>query len=194
MVDEQTRRLIAYAESTIQEIGNTVKSFNSRNGLDRTGNLLDSLCWGVSYRGQLMGSGFYRQQRATRLSHLHELSSIYDQFPVGGHHIAQNFIKQMGNLSYNGWRLFFGIVAPYWGYWEEGFKFRGRHGSTTFFKFAVMTQFYDTISKDLKPSKMNLTAHALRYTKLDLETVYNKRDTREGKGGRSVYDKYRKKK
>ena len=53
LVPEQTRRLVAYAKDTVQQIGNTIKAYHSAHNMDKTGNLLNSLCWGVSYRGKL---------------------------------------------------------------------------------------------------------------------------------------------
>ena len=112
LVGEQSRRLVAYAKDMIQQIGDKIQTYNSRNQMDRTGNLLDSLCWGVSYRGKLVDSGFYREQKASELSYMHEWYGLQYLYPVGGHVLAENFIKQMGNLRYDGWRVFFAIAAP----------------------------------------------------------------------------------
>lgn len=193
LVEEQTRRLIEYAKTIIIEIGDKIQTYHSANNMDRTGNLLDSLCWGVSYQGKLVGFGFYREQKATSLSYLHEWFRLESE-PVGGHVLANNFIKQMGNLAYSGWRVFFAILAPYWGYWEEGFTFRprGDRNKSRYLRFSVMTQFYDRVSKDLSPAKMKFTCKAPEYSYSDLDKQRDKRDTRAGKGrkGRSVYDKY----
>lgn len=184
-VAEQNRRLVEYAKEKILQIGNMIRTYNSRHHMDRTGNLLDSLCWGLSYRGKLIESGFYREQRATELSYLHEW--FYDNAePVGGHVLASNFIKQMANLGYSGWRLFFAVLAPYWGYWEEGFSFKG----TKFLRFAVMTEFHDVIKGELSPAKVSFRTKAPEYSAESWDRLKKRRDSRAGKGGSSVYDKY----
>lgn len=155
LVEEQTRRLIKYAEDELKLIGDEIKMYGGGNNMQRTYNLLDSLCWGVSYNGELKGYGFYEEQRATKLSYLHEWSGDYHEYPVGGHVLADNFIKQMGNLKRNGWSVFFAVLAPYWGYWEKGFKIYNK--ARTEYKtlqWNVMFQYYDKIRGDLKPSKV----------------------------------------
>ena len=189
IVEEQTELLVEYAKSEIQDIGNVIQTYNSRNNMDRTGNLLDSLCWGVSYNGKMAESGFYRSQKATELSYLHEWFHDNTE-PVGGHVLASNFIKRMKNLRHNGWRVFFAILAPYWGYWEKGFNFKGWHG-TRFLQFSVMTSFYDSISEDLKPMKVTLKSeYPPTYTKESWSKLRDRRDTELAKGGKSVFDKY----
>lgn len=198
-VKVQNDRLVEYAKKTIQDIGDKIQTYNSRNHMDRTGNLLDSLCWCVSYNGKVVESGFYREQQASQLSYLHEwFRESYDGFPVGGHVLAANFIKRMSNLVHSGWRIFFAVLAPYWGYWEEGFKMKLHTPSYQeedavsyrFMRFAVMTQFYDRIASDLKPAKVTFKTKAPTYDRADLERVRDKRDERKGRGGFSVYDKY----
>jgi hypothetical protein len=150
----QTERLIEYAEKTIVDIGNKIQTYNSRNHMDRTGNLLNSLCWGVAYNGKLKGSGFYRNASSIKESYLHEWGDYKGTFAIDGHARAQEYIEKYGKVgSGNGtWRVFFAILAPYWGYWEEGFTFKGVRGER-FLRFAVMTEFYDKISEELKPAK-----------------------------------------
>lgn len=188
-ITEQNNRLVKYAKSKILLIGDKIMTYHSRNHMDRTGNLLDSLCWGLSYRGKLVDAGFYRNQRASELSYLHEWFHEPTE-PVGGHVLAKNFIKQMGNLQYNGWRLFFAILAPYWGYWENGFNFKGG-GSEKFLKFAVMTEFHDVVEADLKPAKVSFKSVIPKYSKESWEKLTKDRDNRSGKkGGYSVFSKY----
>lgn len=154
VVSLQTDRFIEYAEKTILDIGNKIQTYHSRNHMDRTGNLLNSLCWGVAYDGELKGSGFYRNASSVKESFLHEWGDYKGSFYVDGHAMAEEYIKKYGKVgSGNGyWRIFFAILAPYWGYWEEGFTFKGVRGEK-FLRFAVMTEFYDKISEDLKPAK-----------------------------------------
>lgn len=154
LIPVQTAQLVAYAKDTIQKIGNAIQAYHSRNHMDRTGNLLNSLCWGVSYRGELAEAGYYREASSLRQSYLHEWSKEYSNaFPVEGHAAAANYIQKYGATYTDGWRVFFAILAPYWGYWEEGFTFRSKR-RTGFMQFAVMTQFYDTVTKELKPAKV----------------------------------------
>ena len=168
LAEEQTRRLVAYAENRIGLIAAQIKSYSGGHNMQRTMNLLDSLCWGVQYNGHLEACGFYGEQQANKLSYLHEFSDKDHWFPVGGRSLAETFVKQMGNLKSKGWRIFFAVLAPYWGYWEKGFKIKIKTPSYQeddavnyrFMKFAVMTEQYDTISNDLKPSKMKFSVNA----------------------------------
>lgn len=181
-IQEQNNRLIQYAKETIVEIGNTIKTYQSKHNMDRTGNLLNSLCWGVSYKGKLLDSGFYREETlrdkgiaGTSESYLHEWShvSFIDKYdgswaedinadePVNGRQLAEDYILKSGGGGSRGWKVFFAILAPYWGYWEEGFTLIhgfSRNSARTFYgathkRFAVMAQFYDKVRKDLKPAK-----------------------------------------
>ena len=164
LIEEQNRRLIAYAENKIVEIGDKIKSYNSKHNMDRTGNLLNSLCWGVSYQGKLIGSGFYRDA-TTRgawigdgyysTSFLHEFfgSQVFTMYPVNGRQLAEEYIQRNGNTGSRGWKVFFAILAPYWGYWEKGFTLTSFGKERRRRQFAVMAQVYDQVRRDLKPAK-----------------------------------------
>lgn len=181
---EQNRRLVEYAKITTQEIGDRIREYNSRNHMDRTGNLLDSLCWCVSYRGQIVETGYY-QNRATRLSHLHEFSPEWEAYPVGGHVLADKYIQQYGGTFSNGWRIFFTIRAPYWGYWEKGFVFK-RHGKPIGFRqFSVMTQYFDKVTKDLTPAKVTFRNKVPVYT--SYVRSYRFKTGRKTKSGKDIY-------
>jgi hypothetical protein len=190
-ITEQNKRLVDYAKKKIQEIGNTIKTFHSRNNLDRTGNLLNSLCWGVSYKGQMVESGFYRaaqihsktntwgQERGMGVkggtsSYLHEFFNEMEE--VNGRQLAESYLADQSGVYPSGWRVFFAILAPYWGYWESGFTLRPgfqAHGRTRFFQFSVMSQHYTRISMDLKPAEMKLSVYVPKYFYKD--TKYKKR-------------------
>ena len=75
-VAEQNRRLVEYAEQRIIMLGETINSYNSKHYMDDTGNLLDSLCWGVCYNGEMVQSGFYRSPKANMPSYLHGWSNV----------------------------------------------------------------------------------------------------------------------
>lgn len=156
--EEQTKRLIDYAKKIIKNIGDAIQQYHSKNHMDRTGNLLNSLCWGVSYKGELKDFGFYRDANSIKESYLHEWSNVKEAnkevFPVNGHALAEEYIQKYGSVFTEGWRVFFAILAPYWGYWEEGFDMKVRGTSVGFKKFAVMTWIYDTVQKDLKPARV----------------------------------------
>lgn len=174
-------RLVDYAKETIAKIGNKIKSYHSKNNMDRTGNLLNSLCWGVSYKGKLIEGGFFRDAvlndkgiAKTSESFLHEWFSGDEKYliPVNGRQLAEEYLQKVGNTGSSGWKVFFAILAPYWGYWEEGFTlihggsvsssgrkngkltkgYKGARGAT-FMKFAVMAETYDQVRKDLKPAR-----------------------------------------
>lgn len=162
--DKQTENLIDYAENRIQTIGNEIASINSRNNMDRTGNLLDSLCWGLVYNGKLVGKGFYRPQKASKESFLHELlgKDIAELYPVYGHGLAEQFIQRFAkrNDSGRGWRVFFAVLAPYWGYWEAGHRNILLHHRI---KFSVMAENYDAVKADLKPAKVTFHTYVPTY-------------------------------
>lgn len=98
IIDEQTRRLVEYAKAKVQEIGERIQTYGSRNHMNRTGNLLDSLCWSVAFNGNVVESGYY-QNNARGLSYLHEFDENFEAYPVGGHTLAENYIKQYGGGS-----------------------------------------------------------------------------------------------
>lgn len=178
VIGEQNSRLIAYAKEQIIVIGDKISSYHSRNHMDRTGNLLDSLLWGVSYRGKLVQGGFYREARASETSYLHEWFSGDEKYlePVNGRELAAKYLETYGNNGQgNGWKVFFAILAPYWGYWENGFNMKRRIGkngwdeddavnySTRFMRFAVMSQFYDRAKSDLKPARVRFRHPVSKY-------------------------------
>lgn len=181
-VAEQNARLIAYAKEEIIKIGNQIQTYHSRNHMDRTGNLLDSLLWGVSYEGKLVEGGFYRDAQARGESYLHEWFSGDVKFltPVNGRQLAQTYMQKYGNNGAKGWRVFFAILAPYWGYWEKGFTMKSGGGdseiprSTRFMQFAVMTQFYDEVKKDLKPARVRFRVSVAKYNRTKLEKKWEK--------------------
>lgn len=194
-VAEQNRRLVEYAEQRIILLGETISSWNSRHHMDDTGNLLDSLCWGVCYDGKMVQSGYYRSQKATTPSYLHGWSTVEfadpKRFkrhavgesvsswvkmdagePVNGHDLAAAYIQQAPKKCKNGeWMVFFAILAPYWGYWEKGFNMKvGWEGSRTaiFQQFAVMSQFYDIVKSNLKPARTRLKVYVPKYASKSL--------------------------
>lgn len=150
----QTELLVDYATHEIQLIGNDISVFPHANNLDRTGNLLDSLCWGVYYDGNRKKSGYYRASQASEISHLHEYSRPMGK-AVSGHYFAQQFIQSYKPTNEKGWEVFFAVLAPYWGYWETGFESFGKE-----LRWQVMTRHFDIVKNDLKPS--NVTFHIYR--------------------------------
>lgn len=170
-IEEQTKRLVEYADKQIRLIGDAIQMYHSSNHMDRTGNLLDSLCYVVSYDGKLKGSGFYRAQKASENSYVHELYSddYREMFPVHGHELAKMFIQEHGHKSGdNQWVVYFAILAPYWGYWEMG-----HHNVLThnYEKFAVMANFYDKLNADLRPDEIKFTKSRPSYSKQKLEKL-----------------------
>ena len=186
-VDEQNKRLVEYAKEQINVIGEAIQQHNSRNHMDDTGNLLDSLCWGVLYNGKYIDRGFYREKKATESAYMHQWwkggyvtkwkggkstgwdRANWEDLPeIEGHEMAERFmVRQEGKGD--GWKVFFAILAPYWGYWEQGFNMRSRRGTSTYIQFSVMTQFYDHAKADLKPMKVRFrVTQANRYTQTSL--------------------------
>ncbi len=149
---EQTERLIAYAQQEIKRIGNDISVYPNANMLDRTGNLLDSLCWIVCYDGKVNRFGYYRATTAFEESHLHEYSNPMGE-AVNGRVMAQRFIASYSPPSNKGWNIAFAVLAPYWGYWEKGFT---HPASGEFFQWQVMTHHYDIVKSDLAPTRVTL--------------------------------------
>lgn len=174
-VTEQTNRLIDYAKEEIRKLGNKINTYNSKNHMDRTGNLLNSLCWGVSYDGNLKDSGFYREAKTqgkgmngSSVSFLHEFFSN-DATEVNGRALAESFIQSYKGSS-GKWKVFIAILAPYWGYWESGFTMKSGGGnsgiprSTRFMQFQVMTHIFDDMRMGLKPSKTTFSVYVPKYS------------------------------
>lgn len=152
--EEQTRRLVEFAKDEIQVLGNRINSYNGAHHLDRTGNLLNSLCWGVCYNGEMKESGFYRDEAINSYtnrwgqtrglspsggseSFLHEWSNPTGEQVVGRKR-AERFLQSYKGKE-KGWTVFFAILAPYWGYWEKGFTMRGG-GSTVYHDYPDSTR------------------------------------------------------
>jgi len=183
IVEKQTELLVEYATNKIIEIGDYIQTAPTINQMDRTGHLLNSLCWGVSYQGKLVDSGFYRNaithkrrpagwaadgktRQYTDKSELHEWNPDISE-EVNGRQLAKEYLKSYGNNGSRGWRVFFAILAPYWGYWEKGFRFKlnPRSGDSGygFMQFAVMTYFYDQVRRDLKPARVRFRSSVRKY-------------------------------
>ena len=194
LIQEQTKRLIEYAKEKIIVLGNRISAYHGSHHMDRTGHLLNSLCWGVAYSGELKASGFYRDVMlhnkgvlGTSESFLHEFypHDFMYGYPVDGRERAQRYIEAYGKVSSTGhWRVFFAILAPYWGYWEQGFvqtlglssknagKYQRKGASSIdsvygskFQRFAVMSELYDEVKEELKPAKVKLKVHVEKYVK-----------------------------
>lgn len=192
LTEQQTQLLIDYAKEKIRLLGDSIMLYNSRNHMDRTGNLLDSLCWGVSYDGKLAEGGFYRDATARGASYLHEWLSgdVKYLLPVSGHQLAEQYLNSYGNNGAKGWKVFFAILAPYWGYWEKGFtqihglshnpkykhNAKGIIRGATFQQFAVMTQFYDVVRQDLKPARTRFRVSVAKYNRQNLEKRWERYD------------------
>lgn len=164
--EEQSRRLVEYAIGEIQKLGDMIQTYNSANHMDRTGHLLNSLCWGVYYSGKKVQTGFYRSAKTqsrgfngTSQSALHELFKD-DAVVINGRQLAQEFLNSYKSKE-KGWVVFFAILAPYWGYWESGHK---NVFSKTFKQFQVMTHIFDDVRMALRPAETHLTVYVPKYS------------------------------
>ena len=178
LVQEQTNRFIAYARENNLIIGSTIQLYHGGHHMDRTGNLLNSLCWGVSYNNTLMGSGFYRPESIhsyhswaegdTSESFLHEFyPDVKYAYPIHGRQLAEKYIQMHGWKSGgNHWRMWFAILAPYWGYWEQGFTMKSNFGGgSKRLRFQVMSQTCDRMRRELSPAKVPpLQVHVESYS------------------------------
>lgn len=169
LVEDQTTRLVKYAMEEIKNIGKQIETYNSRNHMDDTGNLLDSLCWGVSYNGKLVDYGFYRDKQASRESWLHAFSER--AVAVNGRALAEEYIQKYGASYTNGWKIFWGILARYWGYWEKGFTMVGKNHRTKIEGVMILTQNYDKIKRDLKPARTRINIHIEKYASKSLRSA-----------------------
>lgn len=155
LVKEQTNRLVEYAKEKIKTFGATKKF----EGWEDSGNLLDSLCWGVWYKNHRVQSGYYRNAQATEDSYLHEFSKSM-RTKVNGRALAQTFLNTYKPET-DGWVVVFGALAPYWGYWELG------HHNIIFgerVKFEAMARIYDEVRSELlPPCKVTLEVTVPKY-------------------------------
>ena len=175
-VVEQNRRLVEYAKEEIKRLGDRISSYPHANHMDRTGNLLNSLCWIVTYDNKEVDSGFYREAKTNTYinrwkqergmgtqggseSYLHELFKD-DMEEVNGRQLAEEFLKSFKGASHK-WKVAFAVLAPYWGYWESGHRnvFSGQ-----FMQYQVMTHVYDNVRLTLKPAETRLTVYVPKYT------------------------------
>ena len=183
----QNQRLVEYAVKEVESLGKKILSYNYSNNLDRTGNLLNSVCWGVYYNGKRKGYGFYRDPilrdkgiYGTSESYLHEFFGGTED--VDGRQRAEDFLNSYKPTN-KGWRVIFAILAPYWGYWESGFMMRGGGGvyswqapkklvgkkvtprfNAGFKQFQVMTHVFDEVRTELKPAETHLTVYVPKYS------------------------------
>ncbi len=144
---EQTARLVSYAQEQVALMGAEIEQIiTSQDG--NTGNLLDSLCWGVWHNKKRKGIGYYREMSAIEDSYLHEFSPAIRE-TVNGHFLAQQFLAQYQDqiVITNGWQVVWGVLAPYYAYWEAGHINRLFGGQ--FVQFTAMSQRYDHIKNEL---------------------------------------------
>ena len=146
--EEQTQRLIQYAELEIQNIATELFGGALFRGDYATGNMADSLCWGVWYNNKMAKIGYYLDKaQAFFPSYLHQLSKNR-KTEVYGRQLAQQFLAQYKPTIDKGWEIVFGCLAPYEAYWEQG------HYNVMLkqqVQFQAMTQRYDVIKQELSP-------------------------------------------
>lgn len=144
LTENVIEKLKAYAKEEINNIGASLLAW------DRTGNLLDSICWGLYKDGKEIASGFYRAASATETSYLHELSKPPKKRAVNGRECAVMFLNNYTPTISKGIELVFGVLIPYWAYWER----EGGHYNVLkkqVIQFRALFQRYDEIKKALSP-------------------------------------------
>ena len=138
---EQTKRFVAYAERQMKSIGEAFNAWES------SGNLIDSLCYAVYHNGRPAKMDYYRSPQATDTSELHEFSKEHRE-QVNGRALAERFLTDFKPSKKQGWEVFWAVLAPYWGYWEQG------HYNVCFkqrVQFSVMAQQFDLVKETLEP-------------------------------------------
>lgn len=167
-VTANVQGLIDFAKDEIKKLGDTINTYHSRNHMDRTGNLLNSLCWCVTYgtKDSDKHFGFYREPVIRNMggnkgsdAYLHEYFPN-DMELVDGRKMAEDFTKEYKGKE-GKWTMAIAILAPYWGYWEGGFTHvrTGRH-----MQFQVMTHIYDDVRMGLKPATVHFTNYVPKYS------------------------------
>lgn len=145
VANEQTKLLVIYAQEEIAKMGDALLEKMKEKPSDRTHNMLNSLVWAVYYDGKKSKHGFYRKSASTKgKAFLHELSD--EPIQVNGRELAQQFLKTYQPRVNKGWEIVWGVLVPYYAYWEQG------HNNTfygKFVKFDMMTQRYDHIKNTL---------------------------------------------
>lgn len=143
IVEEQTRRLVAYAEHEMRQMVATKELKND------TKNMQDSIVWGVYYNGKRVpnGFGFFDTRQATEDSLLH----AYSKHPkaINGRALARQFITDYVPATNNGWEIVWAVCAPYAAYWEGGHVNPPKSGRIRYAK--IILQRYDVIKKELTP-------------------------------------------
>lgn len=158
--NQQTERFAVYAAEQAAIMGDMLKIKMHGKPSDRTHNMLNSLVWAVYYDGKLDKHGFYRKSASTRGdAFLHELSD--EPIPVNGRELANQFLVAYQPREKRGWEIVWGVLAPYYAYWEHGHKnlFYGR-----FVKFNMMSQRYDEIRNTLgAKARVTIDVHVPKY-------------------------------
>ena len=168
-VTEQTRRLVEYAESEIKVLGDKINSYAGANHMDRTGNLLNSLCWVVTYGTSQKISGFYRTPKTG-----FKINRWGEERGMGNRDSYSSFLHEWsdptGEEVVGVQRAMDFIESPYWGYWESGFTLRSGGGEsgiprrTRFMQFQVMTHIFDDVRTALKPAETHLSVYVDKYS------------------------------
>lgn len=139
VIEEQTRRLVAYAKEELYEM------ILSRTFKSRTFNLADSYVWAVYYNRNDKGHGFVGSKMATEKSYLHEWSRT--PIPVDGRKEAMDFLRRFeaeGTIG-DGWTIVWAACAPYARYLDPA------TGGSKTNRFFVISQRYDHIKGTLEP-------------------------------------------
>lgn len=139
----QTQKFIEFAQEEISKMASLLVD------CEDTGNLLDSLCWAIWHNKKLVKNGYYREQPQAELdSYLHELSPERS-IPINGRVLADQFIAQYDPTIESGWEVVWGVLAPYWAYWEDG-HFNVLIGD--YVQFVAMSQRFDHIKDVFEPA------------------------------------------
>lgn len=202
LIQEQTDRLIEYAKTAAQDLAAKIQSFGYRNNFDDYGNLLDSICWGVCYDGQLKDSGFYREKRATMATTMHGYSKValregntrrkwkdlYGQNkqwmldaswsytsagePINGRALAEEYLAKCHKNCKSGQWTMF--IAILAPYWGYWEKGHKNIFLGEIGGLHVMTSFYDQFRRDLKPSRVRIHVTVPKYASKSLHAQAKK--------------------
>jgi len=140
-VRQQTAKLCVYASEMMKKINAFREAGMVNPSGDWTGNLGDSLCWIVYYKGQIQKSGYAREQAFAQ-------EAQYDSDVSGdiwGRKLADDFIRSHNPSATKGWEVVWAATVNYASKLEKGIS--DVYGGI---KLKIVSQVFDQVVDDFK--------------------------------------------